>query len=179
MENNAEQQTPLYSILFVCLGNICRSPAAEGIMKHIAKEKGISDKLFIDSAGIGNWHEGELPDARMRVHGSKRGYDFNSRARQIKRTDLDRFDLILVMDEDNYEDVCSLTGNPEKQAKVRRMADYLNRFRGRKSVPDPYYGGEAGFELVLDLLEDGCTELADILKTAIEGHYKDIFRNRN
>ena len=164
MEKMKEKTTPLFSILFVCLGNICRSPAAEGIMKHQLELNGLTDKVFVDSAGIGGWHEGDLPDARMRVHGNRRGYDFCSRARQIKRTDFDRFDLIIVMDDDNYDNVCSLARNEDDRAKVHLMTEYLNRFKGRRSVPDPYYGGDAGFELVLDLLEDGCERLIELIK---------------
>lgn len=164
MEKMKEKTTPLFSILFVCLGNICRSPAAEGIMKHQLEINGLTDKVFVDSAGIGGWHVGDLPDARMCVHGSRRGYDFCSRARQIKRADFDRFDLIIVMDDDNYDDVCSLARNEDDRAKVHLMTEYLNRFKGRRSVPDPYYGGDAGFELVLDLLEDGCERLIELIK---------------
>ena len=164
MEKMKEKTTPLFSILFVCLGNICRSPAAEGIMKHQLEINGLTDNVFVDSAGIGGWHVGDLPDARMRVHGSRRGYDFCSRARQIKRADFDRFDLIIVMDDDNYDDVCSLARNEDDRAKVHLMTEYLNRFKGRRSVPDPYYGGDAGFELVLDLLEDGCERLIELIK---------------
>lgn len=164
MENKFEKKTPLFSILFVCLGNICRSPAAEGIMKQQLELNGLADKVFVDSAGIGNWHVGDLPDARMRVHGNRRGYDFCSRARQIKRADFDRFDLIIVMDEDNYDDVCSLARNEDDRAKVHLMTEYLSRYKGRRTVPDPYYGGDAGFELVLDLLEDGVSQLIRLLK---------------
>ena len=164
MEKMKKKTTPLFSILFVCLGNICRSPAAEGIMKHQLEINGLTDKVFVDSAGIGGWHVGDLPDARMRVHGSRRGYDFCSRARQIKRADFDRFDLIIVMDDDNYDHVCSLARNEDDRAKVHLMTEYLNRFKGRRSVPDPYYGGDAGFELVLDLLEDGCERLIELIK---------------
>ena len=164
MEKMKEKTTPLFSILFVCLGNICRSPVAEGIMKHQLELNGLTDKVFVDSAGIGGWHVGDLPDARMRVHGNRRGYDFCSRARQIKRADFDRFDLIIVMDDDNYDDVSSLARNEDDRAKVHLMTEYLNRFKGRRSVPDPYYGGDAGFELVLDLLEDGCERLIELIK---------------
>jgi len=100
----------------------------------------------------------------MRWHGSKRGYDFCSRARQIKRSDFDRFDLIIVMDSDNYDDVCALARHEDDRAKVHLMTEYLNRFKGHRSVPDPYYGGDAGFELVLDLLEDGISNLIQLLK---------------
>ena len=158
-----KKTAPLYSILFVCLGNICRSPAAEGIMKQLSDNRGCSNELFIDSAGIGAWHTGQLPDPRMRIHGSRRGYDFCSHARQIKQSDFDRFDLIVVMDEDNYDNVCSMAQNEDDRSKVHRMTEYLSRYKGQHTVPDPYYGGDDGFELVLDLLEDGCDGLLNLL----------------
>lgn len=146
-------------ILFICLGNICRSPAAEGIMKTKVKEQLWYEKHNIDSAGIGAWHVGELPDYRMREHAKKRGYDLNSRARQFKDTDFGRFDYIIVMDDENYREISSRAGNDEERGKVLRMCDYFVKYKGRKSVPDPYYGGDADFELALDLIEDGCDGL--------------------
>ena len=146
-------------ILFVCLGNICRSPAAEGIMKHIVKEEGREDDFYIDSAGIGPWHVGELPDSRMRRHGSAHGYTFNSRARQICRQDFKDFDQIVVMDHDNYRAVSSLAPSEKDMEKVVRMADFLRHHPEATTVPDPYYGGDKGFELVIELLEDACREL--------------------
>jgi len=152
-------------ILFICLGNICRSPAAEGVMKAIVKESGLSDEVYVDSAGIGNWHVGELPDARMREHGRRRGYDFNSRARQFSAADFDNFDYIIVMDEQNYRDVCRQARSQIDQNKVLRMRDFFIDYTGCETVPDPYYGGPEGFELALDLIEDGCRGLMDkILK---------------
>ena len=152
MENRKDKT----AILFVCLGNICRSPAAEGIMKQLIEDQGLSDKYYVDSAGMGNWHEGQLPDARMRQHGAKRGYDFCSRARQFKADDFGVFDYIVVMDEQNYSDARSLALTDEEAQKVVRMADYLRQFEHHDHIPDPYYGGASGFDLVLDLLEDGC-----------------------
>lgn len=155
MENGKDKT----AILFVCLGNICRSPAAEGIMKQLIEDKKMSDKYYVDSAGMGGWHEGELPDARMRQHGSKRGYNFCSRARQFKADDFDAFDYIVVMDDQNYADVMSKALTDKDAQKVVRMSDYLQHFSHYDHVPDPYYGGASGFELVLDLLEEGCKEL--------------------
>lgn len=149
------------SFLFVCLGNICRSPAGEGILRRKAAERGLS--LRIDSAGIGGWHAGQLPDARMRRQGALRGYDFNSRARQICRGDFDRFDLILVMDADNFEAVSRLARSDADRRKVRRVTDFCRRFLGTAAVPDPYYGGTADFDHALDLLEDACEGLLDAL----------------
>lgn len=151
-------------LLFVCLGNICRSPAAEGIMKHIVSLNGCSEDFLIDSAGIGNWHVGQLPDSRMRRHGSRHGYDFNSRARQISAADFSRFDLIIVMDGDNYRAVTSLAPSPEAKAKVVMMADYLRHHKHQPTIPDPYYGGDSDFEFVIELLEDACAGLFESLR---------------
>ena len=153
-------------LLFVCLGNICRSPAAEGIMKHIVNENGCQDDFLIDSAGIGSWHVGQLPDARMRRHGNAHGYNFNSRARQICREDFNDFDLIIVMDRENYRTVTSMALTQEAKAKVVMMADYLRHHNNQSTVPDPYYGGDRDFEFVIELLEDACQGLFDDLKQA-------------
>ena len=149
------------SLLFICLGNICRSPAAEGIMKQLVEKRGLSHRFYIDSAGIGRWHIGQLPDARMRKHGARRGYLFDSRARVFTPADFDTFDLIIVMDDENYEDIIYKVRNDEDKAKVHRMTEYLQKYKHYDSVPDPYYEGPDGFELVLDLLEDGCQGLLD------------------
>ena len=133
------------NILFVCLGNICRSPAADGIMHHIVEERGLSGRIGIDSAGTYAGHTGELPDARMRRAAARRGYDLGHRARQIREEDFDRFDMIVVMDDMNYENV--------------------HRLHSRwDHVPDPYYEGAEGFELVLDMLEDGCGGILEYLE---------------
>lgn len=145
-------------VLFVCLGNICRSPAAEGIMKKLVADKNLEDFVIIDSAGTSGWHEGELPDARMRSHGRKRGYDFCSRSRLFKRVDFDRFDYIVVMDDSNYSNVSSLALTDGDEKKIHRMTDFSSRF-SHDHIPDPYYSGASGFELVLDLLEDACEGL--------------------
>ena len=146
-------------ILFVCLGNICRSPAAEGIMKSVVEKHGDATRFHIESAGIGNWHVGSLPDERMRRHGLRRGYDFSSRARQIRKEDFDAFDLIVVMDEDNYNELRWRTDSEKQLARLHRISEYFRHHPGQDCVPDPYYGGSKGFELVLDLLEDACEAL--------------------
>jgi len=151
------------SLLFICLGNICRSPAAEGIMKKIVDERGMGDRFRIDSAGIGSWHVGQLPDQRMRRHGALHGYTFDSRARQFKAGDFDRFDYIAVMDHENYADVTDKARNEEDMKKVICMADYLRSHPRYKTIPDPYYGGDKDFELVIELLEDACNGLLDKL----------------
>lgn len=149
--------------MFVCLGNICRSPAAEGIMRALAEEQGQDDDLYIDSAGIGAWHVGEQPDRRMRKHAAQRGYDLSSlRARQFRSDDFEKFDWIVVMDEENYQDVMRKVPShtsSNKLAKVVRMKDFFNDFKGYDHVPDPYYGGSEGFELALDMIEDDCKEM--------------------
>lgn len=149
--------------MFVCLGNICRSPAAEGILRALAEEQGQNDDLYIDSAGIGAWHVGEQPDRRMRKHAAQRGYDLSSlRARQFRSDDFEKFDWIVVMDEENYQDVMRKVPShtsSNKLAKVVRMKDFFNDFKGYDHVPDPYYGGSEGFELALDMIEDGCKEM--------------------
>ena len=149
------------SILFVCLGNICRSPAAEGIMQHIIDEHQLGDRISVDSAGIGPWHVGQLPDPRMRSHGADHGYDFSTRARQISSNDFSRFDYIIVMDRENYHDVLTLASTEADKAKVHMMTDYATHHPGHTVVPDPYYGGDKGFELVIELLEDACHGLLD------------------
>jgi len=147
-------------LLFICLGNICRSPAANAIMQKYVDEAGLSDKFEIDSAGIGPWHVGQLPDKRMREHGARRGYRIDHIARQFDATkDFDRFDYIVVMDEDNYRNITLQARNDDDRKKVIRMADYFIKWKGRTSVPDPYYGDGEDFELALDLIEDGCKGL--------------------
>lgn len=147
-------------LLFICLGNICRSPAANAIMQKYVDEAGLSDKFEIDSAGIGPWHVGQLPDKRMREHGARRGYRIDHIARQFDATkDFDRFDYIIVMDEDNYRNITRQARNDDDRKKVIRMANYFIKYKGRTSVPDPYYGDGEDFELALDLIEDGCKGL--------------------
>lgn len=157
--------------MFVCLGNICRSPAAEGIMRALAEEQGQDDDLYIDSAGIGAWHVGEQPDRRMRKHAAQRGYDLSSlRARQFRSDDFEKFDWIVVMDEENYQDVMRKVPShtsSNKLAKVVRMKDFFNDFKGYDHVPDPYYGGSEGFELALDMIEDGCKEMLKSLQQKV------------
>lgn len=143
-------------ILFVCLGNICRSPAAEGVMRSIVERKGVADGFEIDSAGTYGGHRGELPDPRMRSAALRRGYALTHRARQVREEDFDRFDMIVVMDDMNYEQMHRLAPSREAAAKIFRMREFFSRHADRSYVPDPYYEGADGFELVLDMLEEGC-----------------------
>lgn len=154
------------NLLFVCLGNICRSPAAQGVMENLVDKRGLQDRIHIDSAGTGGWHVGDLPDKRMRLHARDRGLDLTHRARKVRASDFDDFDMIIAMDDANYHDLRELAPSPEAQAKVVRMMDFANSHHGTDAVPDPYYEGSQGFELVLDLLEDACAGLLDRLEAS-------------
>ncbi len=149
-------------ILFVCLGNICRSPAAEGILRDLVIRRGLTEQIEIDSAGTYAGHTGELADPRMRRAASARGIELTHRARQIREVDFERFDRIIVMDDYNYEDVHRLAPSRELAMKIYRMREFFSSSR-YSYVPDPYYEGREGFEIVLDLLEEGCGRLLDEL----------------
>lgn len=148
-------------ILFVCLGNICRSPAAEGIMRRIVSDRGLENEFEIDSAGTYGGHAGQLPDARMRAAASRRGYELTHRSRPLREEDFDAFDLIVVMDDANYERVCRMAPERRYIEKVTHMVNFCRRHPQWSHIPDPYYEGREGFELVLDLLEDGCEGLTE------------------
>lgn len=144
-----------FRILFVCLGNICRSPAAEIIFRRMVEDTGKSEAFHIDSAGTIGYHEGSPPDPRMSAALKRHGYIIAGKSRPILEDDLESFDLIVTMDESNYSDVCSLAADPALSSKVRPLVSFC-RTHDDKRVPDPYYGGERGFEHVISLLEDGC-----------------------
>ena len=154
-----------YKVLFVCLGNICRSPAAQGIFEHIVRENCSGDKIEADSAGTYSGHRGELPDRRMRNAALYRGYALTHRARPVSGLDFLDFDLIIAMDDQNYEDLMHLAPSVEATHKVHRMAEFFTASR-MSYVPDPYYMGAEGFSLVLDLLEDGCQNLFEEIRKA-------------
>lgn len=142
-----------YSVLFVCMGNICRSPTAHGVFRHKARESGLASTLIVDSAGTHNYHPNSPPDKRSQAHAALRGYDLSDlRARQIQAGDFEMFDLVLVMDWDNLA-LVQLECPAEHQHKVRRFTEFCVQFDS-SVVPDPYYGGKDGFEQVLDLVED-------------------------
>jgi protein-tyrosine phosphatase len=158
-------------ILFVCLGNICRSPAAEGLFANHVKAAGYADSIEIDSAGTGNWHRGALADPRMRRAASNRGCELTSRARQVQVADFTRFDLIVAMDRENLAVLRALRGNRARQlplidgaraGEVRLLSEFLPP-GWPQDVPDPYYGDEAGFEQVLDMLSAACPALLEAL----------------
>ena len=151
-------------ILFVCLGNICRSPAAEGIFKQKIKDRDLENLFVVDSAGTGGWHVGNLADRRMREAALSRGIELTSRSRKIDDNDLYEFDHILVMDKDNLNAVKSLIKdhNYPINSKIKLILSYSKKSQ-LDEVPDPYYGGQNGFENVLDLLDDAIDELIDSL----------------
>jgi len=146
-------------VLFVCLGNICRSPAAEGVMRALVDERHDSDMWVIDSAGTGNYHIGDLPDNRMRVHARRRGYELTHRCRQVRESDFGEFDMIIGMDGSNLRNLRRMAPTPDDEARVVGMAEFFDLATRYDYVPDPYYEGAEGFELVLDLLQSGCTRL--------------------
>lgn len=150
-------------VLFVCLGNICRSPAAEGVMQSLIDDAGLQGVFEVDSAGTYAGHQGELPDNRMRIHARRRGYELTHRSRPVKESDFERFDVIVAMDDSNYAKLRRLAPTPEEEKKIVRMADYCRHPQGYDYVPDPYYEGAEGFELVLDMLEDACAGLLESL----------------
>ena len=146
-------------ILFVCLGNICRSPAAEAMMQSLVERAGLQNQIYLDSAGTYGGHASERADARMRRAAAARGIDITHRSRQVRESDFDNFDMIIAMDDNNYEALFRLAPNREAQFKIFRFREFLRRHNDWSYIPDPYYEGHEGFELVLDLLEDGCATL--------------------
>lgn len=146
-------------ILLVCLGNICRSPMAEGVLRHLARERGIA--ITTDSAGTGDYHVGEPPDRRAQAAMRKHGQDISDlRARQFVQADYDRFDLLLAMDADNLRNIRRLAPSPEHASKAMLIMDHTP-LHSLREVPDPYYGGDEGFDAVYHMLTEACTNLLD------------------
>lgn len=148
-------------LLFVCLGNICRSPSAEGVMRSLVAREGLDGQIALDSAGTGAWHIGSSPDDRARRAASGRGVDLSGRARQVRPEDFESFDLILAMDRENERALQDLAGDEQERAKVRLLREFdpASVEAGDLEVPDPYYGAKGGFEEVLDLVEAACEGL--------------------
>jgi protein-tyrosine phosphatase len=151
-------------ILFVCLGNICRSPAAEAMLRMLVEREGIADRVVIDSAGTYGGHAGERSDARMRRAAAARGIEMPHLARQVREADFDKFDMLIAMDDNNYEALFRLAPDRAAQQKIFRFREFLRHNPDWSYIPDPYYEGHEGFELVLDLLEDGCSTLLEQLR---------------
>lgn len=145
----------LMRVLFVCLGNICRSPTAEGVFRHQVREAGLEDRIEIDSAGTGGWHVGAPPDERATAAALRRGITLEGGARQVSARDFADYDLLLVMDRENHAELVRRAPDDEARAKVRyfREFDPESKARGELEVPDPYYGAERGFDDVLDMVE--------------------------
>lgn len=146
-------------ILCVCLGNICRSPTAEGILKSLAQSKGL-DTLEFDSAGTSSYHTGADPDSRSAAHAKTRGYHLEGSSRQLTKEDFHSFDLLLAMDGANYDDMVRMCPDPALEKKIFLITDFC-KVHEIDGVPDPYYKGDDGFEHVLDILEDACSQLLD------------------
>lgn len=152
-------------ILFVCTGNICRSPTAEGVARHAIRAAGLEGVIEVESAGTHGYHVGEAPDPRTRKAAEKRGYDLSTlRARKLEPADFEAFDLLLAMDIGHLE-IMKRNCPDEHRAKVRLFMSYARRFKADE-VPDPYYGGERGFDLVLDYCEDAVGGLVDVLRSS-------------
>ncbi len=152
-------------ILFVCLGNICRSPAAEAMMRRVVADKGEQDKWAIDSAGTGGYHIGQLPDPRMRAHARRRGLNLEHICRKIATDDFFTFDIIIGMDSSNILDLNDIAPSTATQKKILPMSRFFSTFDRFDHVPDPYYDGAEGFERVLDLLDETTQNIFDTIRS--------------
>lgn len=151
-------------VLFVCLGNICRSPTAEGVMRHLVSEAGLSHAVEVRSAGTHAYHVGEGADPRSTRHARRRGYDLTAhRARRVAPSDFDEYDYVLAMDDDNRRNLRAMAGKGPRRAHVGRLLDLAPRVKFDQ-VPDPYATGDEGFELVLDMVESACEALLDDIR---------------
>lgn len=149
-------------VLFVCMGNICRSPTAEGVLRQIARARRVEDAVEIDSAGTGNWHVGSPPDHRAQEAASRRGIDLSGlRARQVGIGDMEYYDLIVAMDRRNRSHLVSMA-QPRHRHKIRFLLEFSEQYE-QEEVPDPYYGGDHAFDLVLDMIEESCERLLDTI----------------
>jgi len=156
--------TQAKKICFVCLGNIVRSPLAENLFRHLARQAGADERYEVDSAGTSAFHIGEPPDGRMRQVAASHGFAYNGEARQFKRGDFDRFDWIIAMDTSNRSTLLGLANTKEHQAKIRLMRAFDPQGRPDDPVPDPYYGGIDGFEEVYRIVARSCQGLLDALE---------------
>ena len=156
-------------ILFVCLGNICRSPTAEGVMRRLIAEAGLEGEVEVESAGTGGWHVGHPPDDRATSAAAARGIELVGEARRVSARDLDRFDLLIAMDRSNLRELLAVAPDEDAAEKVRLLREFDPASAGAPDldVPDPYYGGDHGFETVLDLVEAACRGLLDDLRARV------------
>ena len=151
-------------LCFVCLGNICRSPIAEGVMRHVLQGAGLSHAVDVDSAGTAGYHSGELPDSRARAAGRRFGVEVGGRARQFKRADFERFDYVLAMDRSNFEDLKELAPSTEARDKVHLLRSFDRSSPSGASVPDPYYGDDGDFDDVVRICLAACGPLLEQLR---------------
>jgi protein-tyrosine phosphatase len=154
-------------VLFVCLGNICRSPAAEGVFLNLLKKRSVVSEFKVDSAGTSGHHVGERADARMIKHALKRGIELPSRSRKLIAQDFKNFDYIVVMDDSNYQNCLPLLNTPEDENKILKMASFAPSFT-QTEVPDPYFGGAEGFEIVLDMVEEASQNLLNHILSDVQ-----------
>ncbi len=156
-------------ILFVCMGNICRSPTAEGVMRRLVEDAGLADRITIESAGTGAWHAGEPPDRRATLAARRRGFALEGAARAVTPEDFRDFDLLIAMDRSNLGDLLAVAPDEDAAEKVRLLREFDPRSAGAPDldVPDPYYGGDRGFETVLDMVEAACRGLLDDLRARV------------
>jgi protein-tyrosine phosphatase len=161
-----DQENPSdpFRILFVCLGNICRSPLAEGVFRHLAAEAGMAERIQVDSAGTGAWHVGEPPDRRSLTVARKNGVGLDGRARQVEGEDFALFDLVVAMDRDNLRQLESLRDRAGGAAPVRLLREFDPEAGGDLEVPDPYYGGPDGFDRVYEMVHRSCRALLEALE---------------
>jgi len=157
----------MINVLFVCLGNICRSPSGEGVFKALIKKEGLEKAFFVDSAGTSAFHVGESADSRMRKHAVQREINLTSLSRKFTTNDLIKFDYIMAMDRDNYSDILVQDKHDKFNNKVFMMTNYSSLYYN-KEIPDPYYGGDKGFEKVLDMLQESCIGLLEMIKITHE-----------
>ena len=156
-----------FRVLFVCLGNICRSPTAEGVMRQLVREAGLEDSIELDSAGTGAWHVGSPPDARAVASACARGIALEGSARQVVRNDFEDYDLLVAMDRSNLRELRQLARSEEERSKIRLLREFDPASPQQDSeVPDPYYGAPGGFEEVLDLVQAACAGLLDRIRAA-------------
>ncbi|MFP6638054.1 MAG: low molecular weight protein-tyrosine-phosphatase [Nitrospinaceae bacterium] len=157
----------IVEVCFVCLGNICRSPLAQGVFETLVKNEGLQDRIIISSSGVGAWHVGNPPDSRMQETARKHGIQLNSRARQFQATDFRRMDLVLAMDNSNLSALQQMRPAAELHDKLFLFRSFDPKNNGDLEVPDPYYGGDKGFETVYDMVERTCPIVLERLKTKL------------
>jgi len=151
-------------LCFVCLGNICRSPIGEGVMRHLLQGAGLADQVEVDSAGTAGYHSGEPPDARARAAGRRLGIEVGGRARQFKPADFERFDYVLAMDRSNFDDLAALASDPEQRKRLHLLRSFDPGSLKGASVPDPYYGGDEDFDDVVNICLAACKPLLEMLR---------------